>query len=90
MAFAAREMTPDIDAGFRKAAETFRRVPLEEAKKASPLKISVVRVGLRDTVERLANRMAVTDRKLERFLILNGIEKNAKLKFGEKVKLVVE
>jgi predicted Zn-dependent protease len=90
MAFAAREMTPDIDAGFRKAAETFRRVPPEEAKKASPLKISVVRVGLRDTVERLAGKMAVTDRKLERFLILNGIEKNAKLKFGEKVKLVVE
>jgi predicted Zn-dependent protease len=90
MAFAAREMTPDIDAGFRTAAETFRRVPPEEAKKASPLKISVVRVGLRDNVERLANRMAVTDRKLERFLILNGLEKNAKLKFGEKVKLVVE
>jgi predicted Zn-dependent protease len=90
LAFAARDMTPAIDAGFRAAAETFRRVPVEEAKEATPLKISVVRVGLRDNVERLAAKMATPDRKLERFLILNGIERDAKLKLGEKVKIVVE
>jgi predicted Zn-dependent protease len=65
-------------------------VPIAEAKEATPLKISVVRVGLRDTVERLASKMATPDRKLERFLILNGIERDAKLKFGEKVKIVAE
>jgi predicted Zn-dependent protease len=90
LAFAAREMAPAIDAAFREAANTFRRVPIEEAKEATPLKISVVRVGLRDTVERLASKMATPDRKLERFLILNGIERDAKLKFGEKVKIVAE
>ena len=90
MAFAARELTPAIDAGFRTSAETFRRVPVEEAKDATPLKVSVVRVGLRDTVERLAAKMAVPDRKLERFLILNGREKGAKLKLGDRVKIVVE
>ena len=90
MAFAARELTPAIDVGFRTSAETFRRVPVEEAKDATPLKVSVVRVGLRDTVERLAAKMAVPDRKLERFLILNGREKGAKLKLGDRVKIVVE
>jgi predicted Zn-dependent protease len=50
----------------------------------------VVRVGLTDTVERLARRMAVPDKKLERFLILNGLDKDAKLKFGDRVKIVVE
>jgi predicted Zn-dependent protease len=90
LAFAARNLTPTVDAAFRNAAETFRRVPVEEAKGATPLKISVVRIGLRDTIERLAGRMAVPDRKLERFLILNGLEKDAKLKLGDKVKVVVE
>jgi predicted Zn-dependent protease len=90
LTFAARDLQPGIDAGFRTSAETFRRVPPEEAKGARPSRISVVRVGLRDTVERLANRMAVPDRKLERFLILNGIEKDAKLKLGERVKIVVD
>jgi predicted Zn-dependent protease len=90
LAFAARDLSPAVDAGFRTSAETFRRVPADEAKRATPLRISVVRVGLRDTAERLAAKMAVPDRKLERFLILNGIEKDAKLKLGERVKLVVE
>jgi predicted Zn-dependent protease len=47
-------------------------------------------VGLRDTVERMAARMAVPDRKLERFLILNGFERDTKLKLGQRVKTVVE
>jgi predicted Zn-dependent protease len=34
--------------------------------------------------------MAVPDKKLERFLILNGLDKDAKLKFGDRVKIVVE
>jgi predicted Zn-dependent protease len=34
--------------------------------------------------------MAVPDKRVERFLVLNGLEKDAKLKFGEKVKIVVE
>jgi len=49
-----------------------------------------VRVGLTDTVDKLAKRMAVPDRQLERFLVLNGLERDAKLKFGERVKIVAE
>src|SRR5690606_5628879 len=48
LAFAAREFNPTIDAAFRVSAETFRRVPVEEAKGAQPLRIKVVRVGLGD------------------------------------------
>jgi predicted Zn-dependent protease len=47
-------------------------------------------VGLTDTVEKLARRMAVPDKQVERFLVLNGLPKDAKLKFGDKVKIVVE
>ncbi len=90
LAFAARDITQAIDDGFRTSATTFRSVSPEEAKEARSARISVVRVGLRDTVERLASRMAVPDRKLERFLILNGLERDAQLKFGERVKIVVE
>jgi predicted Zn-dependent protease len=90
LVFAAREITPANDQAFRAAADTFRRVAVDEIKKVQPLHIEVVRVGLTDTPERMARRMAVPDKKLERFLILNGLDKNAKLKFGERVKIVVE
>jgi predicted Zn-dependent protease len=90
LVFAAREITPQLDQSFRTAAMTFRRVGVEEAKNIRPAHIAVVRVGLTDTVEKLAKRMAVPDRPLERFLVLNGLERDAKLKFGERIKIVVE
>ncbi|HLL27879.1 MAG TPA: M48 family metalloprotease [Xanthobacteraceae bacterium] len=90
LVFAAREITPQLDQAFRVSAETFRRVGADEAKNVRPLRVSVVRVGLGDTVDRLAKRMVVPDRQLERFLVLNGLERDAKLKFGDRVKIVVE
>lgn len=90
LVFAAREITPARDEAFRTAADTFRRVAVDEAKSVKPLRISVVRVGLTDTVEKLARRMAVPDKQVKRFLVLNGLPKDAKLKFGDKVKIVVE
>jgi len=90
LVFAAREITPANDQAFRAAADTFRRVAENEIKNVKPLRISVVRVGLTDTAERLARRMAVPDKKLDRFLILNGLDKDAKLHFGDRVKIVVE
>nr|WP_246548980.1 M48 family metalloprotease [Ancylobacter oerskovii] len=88
--FAARDLTPDLDRQFREAAETFRRVSIEEAEKVRPLRIRTVKVGLTDTPDTLAAKMDVPDRPLERFLILNGLEKGAKLKYGELVKIVSE
>jgi len=90
LVFAAREIPPTRDQFYRSAADTFRRVGEDEAKKVRPLHISIVRVGLTDTVEKLARKMAVPDKQLERFLVLNGLERDAKLKFGDKVKIVVE
>ena len=43
-----------------------------------------------DTIEKLASRMAVTDRPLDRFRVLNGLEPGERLKSGSEVKIVVE
>ncbi|WP_245504599.1 M48 family metalloprotease [Aquabacter spiritensis] len=88
--FAARDLTPDLDKKFRAAAETFRRVANDEAETVRPLRLRVVSVGIGDTVEKFAARMQVPDRPLERFLILNGLDRESKLKYGEKVKIVAE
>ncbi len=90
LVFAARQISPERDQIFRAAADSFRRVGVDEAKNVKPLRISIIRVGLTDTVEKLTRRMAVPDKPLERFLVLNGIERDTKLKFGDKVKIVVE
>lgn len=87
--FAARELTPELDKQFRAAATTFRRVSNGEADAIKPLRVRVVSVGLGDSPEKFATRMQ-TDDGLARFLVLNGLDPNAKLKYGEKVKIVAE
>ncbi len=88
--FAAKHRTPDVDRTFRDSVGTFRRMSLAEIEEAKPLRLHVVTVGPGDTVEKLASRMAVADRQIERFRVLNGLEPGEKLKSGSEVKIVVE
>ena len=88
--FATKHMTPDIDRSFRDSVGTFRRMSIAESKAARPLRLRVVTVGNGDTVEQLASRMAVVDRKVDRFRILNGLGGGDRLTLGDLVKIVVE
>ncbi len=90
IAFAARELTPQMEAAFREAALSFRRVSSEEAQGIRPLKIRLHRVAPGDTPERLAAHSAFSDRNLERFLVLNGMQRGVRLVPGDYVKIVTE
>jgi predicted Zn-dependent protease len=87
--FAVKQKTADADRIFRESVATFRRMSLTEVERARPLHIQTVTVGAGDTVEKLAARMA-TDKPLERFLIINGLNHGDSLKAGDRVKIVVE
>lgn len=69
--------------------QSVRRLTAAEAAAIKPRRIDVVTVKSSDTVASLANRMAYTDYKLERFLVLNALKAEEKLKVGQKVKLVI-
>ena len=88
--FAARTKTPEIDRAFREAVGSFRRMTMSEIRTAKPLRMKIVTVGPRDSVEKLAARMAIHDRQLERFRVLNGLDAKDKLSPGRQVKMVVE
>jgi predicted Zn-dependent protease len=88
--FAAKHMTPEVDRAFRDAVGSFRRMSIAESKAARPMRLRILTVGNGDTVEQLASRMAVSDRKVERFRTLNGLEPGERPKPGDMVKIVVE
>jgi len=88
--FAAKKLTPDIDKTFHDAVVSFRRMSLAETSSAKPLRIHVVTVGEDDTVERLAARMAIHDRPVDRFRIINGLTAGDRVKPGDQVKIVTE
>jgi predicted Zn-dependent protease len=60
------------------------------AENAKPLRIKVVSVGIGDTIDSMARRMATPDKKRERFLVLNGLNTGEALVPGAQVKIVVE
>jgi predicted Zn-dependent protease len=88
--FAAKHRTPDTDRAFRETVATFRRMSLAEIAQAKPARLKIVEVAPGDTVEKLANRMAVADHAVERFRVLNGLEPDDRLKPGSEVKIVVD
>src|SRR5262249_45492116 len=72
--FATKSKPAGMYRPFRESMDTFRRLSLSEMTTAKPLRIKIVTVQPGDTAERLASRMAITDRPLERFLIINGLD----------------
>jgi predicted Zn-dependent protease len=88
--FASKRLTPDIDKTFHDAVVSFRRMSLAETSSAKPLRIRIVTVGEDDTVEKIAARMSIHDRAVERFRILNGLTATDKVKPGDQVKIVTE
>lgn len=74
---------------FAAMLNSMKRLSDSEAASIRPRVIDVVTVKQGDTVTSLANRMAYSDLKTERFLTLNALEAGRALRPGEKVKLVV-
>ena len=88
--FAAKTRTPETDRTFRESIQTFRRLSLQEVHSTKPLHLKIVKVQAGDTVETLAVQMALLDRQVERFRVLNGLGSDEQLKAGDLIKIIVE
>ncbi|MDB5650597.1 MAG: peptidase Ste24p, partial [Hyphomicrobiales bacterium] len=88
--FATRSLSSTTDARFMEALQSFRKLAGDEAQRTRPLRLTLVRAEENDTADKLATRMAVPDRPLEHFLLLNGLETGTAVKPGQRYKLVVE
>ncbi|MHC2018628.1 M48 family metalloprotease [Methylobacterium sp. CM6247] len=89
MIMAAKGST-DPDGAFRRWTESLSGVGPDEVKSLRPLRIQVVVAGPADTADEMARRMVVPDRPLDRFLVLNELERGAVIRAGQSYKLVVE
>ena len=86
--FAARTLTPADDRLFQDSIASFQRISPEEAANVRPLRIKVERAQPEDTVEAMASRMVVSERPVDTFLLLNGLQPGDALQVGEAYKIV--
>ena len=80
---ATRGNKSDLEGIFQQTLNSVRQVQPDEARRIRPLKLQIVTAHRGDTPQTLAARMPV-DRPLERFLLLNGLDRNASLAVGER------
>ncbi len=74
---------------FEPLVESLRRMTAAEATAVKPMRIRVMRVKAGETVDTYSKMMAFTDAPLDRFLVLNGLERGDTLKAGDRVKVIV-
>jgi predicted Zn-dependent protease len=90
MIFATTTLSDRTDQKFRESLDSFRQISRDEAGKLQPLHVRLVAAGAGDTAEAMAGRMALADRPLEWFLLLNGLDRPGALKAGESFKVIVD
>lgn len=73
---------------FSSMYNSMRQISPTEASAVRPRKLNVVTVKAGDTVQSLSDRMAYSDAKLERFLVINGLSQSSTLSPGQKVKII--
>ncbi|MGU3538762.1 M48 family metalloprotease [Methylobacterium sp. A54F] len=88
MIMAAKGAT-DPEPAFRRWTESLATVSPEETRNLRALRLAIVPAPSA-SAEELARRMAAPDRALDRFLVLNGLERGAALRVGQGYKVVTE
>ncbi len=86
--FAAQEGQATLETSLDETMASFRRLTPEESARLRPLHLRIVRVKPGDTVDRLAEQMSGSERRVELFRILNGLGPNDAPEVGRLVKIV--
>ena len=85
--FASRDLTPALDRAFLVAIGSFRSLAPDESNALRPQRIGVVSASPEDTASALATKSDSGDQALDRFLMLNGLDR-PKVKAGELYKII--
>jgi len=83
-----RRAFQDLDTGFLSSLKSFHTLQGAEATPQSASHLRVITAAAGDTVQSLAQHMAVKENKVEWFRVLNGLEPGDAVKPGDKMKVV--
>ena len=87
--FSAQSLSSDVDGQFIAAIESFNRLSSDDARTVKPTQIGLVTAGTNEDAVALARHMT-SERALERFSILNGLDGATPIRPGELYKIIVE
>jgi len=84
------EATAALARDLRATTYSFRKLSAKEVAAIKPLRLRVHTVRQGETPQSIAARMPFESYALQRFLVLNGLSAESKLRSGQKVKIIAE
>ena len=87
--FAANPLTGDLDGLFRQSVASFHLLRPDESLKIRPLRLKAVTAKAGDTAESLAAQSVLPDHALERFYLINGLDREP-IQVGRSYKIIGE
>lgn len=88
--FAAKGPEAELERNFRSVVTSFQQMSPADVARVKPLRVRIVTASAADTAQSLAAQMATDDKALDQFLILNGLDRGASIRPGQRYKLIVE
>lgn len=89
--FSPSNRTRALATPYRETTYSFRHMTGAERRALKPLRIRIYTVRRGDTIDRVVRRqMDIKKFAKDRFLLLNGLRANSRLKVGQKVKVIKE
>src|SRR4051812_23404510 len=90
LVLASRGQPEALERAFRASLDSIRPLTAEETRGVRPLRLQLVAAGQGDTGESFAPRLPLPNPAGRRFLVLNGLERGARPKPGERYKIIAE
>ncbi|MDH3918522.1 MAG: LysM peptidoglycan-binding domain-containing protein, partial [Rhodospirillales bacterium] len=84
------KLTDALAKGFKRTTYSFHRLSPGEAAQIKPRRLRLYRVRPGDTPSGISGRMAFESYRLQRFLVLNGLDEKDLIRPGQTVKIVTE
>ncbi len=84
------KLTDALAEGFKRTTYSFHRLSPGEAAQIKPRRLRLYRVRPGDTPSGISGRMAFESYRLQRFLVLNGLNEKGLIRPGQTVKIVTE
>jgi predicted Zn-dependent protease len=88
--FATRTLSEEVKQHIQASIDSFHHVSADEIKAVRPLHLAITIAKAGDTSETLAAQMAVPERALDYFLLINGLSRGEPLHRSERYKIVVQ
>ncbi|MEM7225421.1 MAG: M48 family metalloprotease [Pseudomonadota bacterium] len=82
--------TPGLAEAFKRTTYSFRKLSAAEAAEIKPMRLRIHQVQAGETAASIAERFPFDSFRLERFLVLNGFDRNVAVSPGQQVKIITQ